>query len=123
MIIFSIKHFLFFRGFQTRKKMKESDEDLPDLSCPEVAQAAVNIQRVYRGFQIRKRLKEGEIQEDDLPDLSCPEVATAAVTIQKVYRGFQTRKQFTPSSKPPLRSVKSTLLWSYRVSKTHFRIS
>ena len=54
------------RGFQTRKKKVESpphdsnndDEEMPDLKCPGVAKAAVNIQRVYRGFQTRKKLRE-----------------------------------------------------------------
>ena len=108
-----------FRGFQTRKKKVEShdndDEEMPDLKCPGVAKAAVNIQRVYRGFQTRKKLRETSPtsssrpkdeglaggDSEDMPDLECPEVADAAVRIQKVYRGFQTRKQF---DRKPIRS-------------------
>ena len=75
------------------------DDDMPDLKCPEVAKAAVNIQRVYRGFQTRKKLKGGNLDED-LPDLGCPEVADAAMKIQKVYRGFQTRKKVHPPLRP-----------------------
>ena len=108
-------HFLLFhRGFQTRKKKviksHDNDEEMPDLKCPGVAKAAVNIQRVYRGFQTRKKLREtsttttpmaSQNEDEDMPDLECPEVADAAVRIQKVYRGFQTRKQF---DRKPIRS-------------------
>ena len=107
-----MKCLLFRRGFQTRKKKvikSHDDEEMPDLKCPEVANAAVNIQRVYRGFQTRKKLREtsttttpaSQNEGEDMPDLECPEVADAAVRIQKVYRGFQTRKQF---DRKPIRS-------------------
>ena len=43
-----------YRGFQTRKRLKEDTAELPDLKCAEVAHAAVKIQKVYRGFQVSK---------------------------------------------------------------------
>ena len=52
-----------YRGFQARKRVKaiksnqEMEEDLPDLSCADVADAALKIQKVYRGFQTRKEIK------------------------------------------------------------------
>ena len=76
---------------------KNDDDDLPDIKCPQVADAAVKIQKVYRGFQTRKKidpLLRGKAAEaEDLPDLEDQGVADAALRIQKVYRGFQTRKQ------------------------------
>ena len=96
-----------YRGFQTRKQIQEpllgakkvvistvsqqefKPEDLPDLSCAEVAKAAIQIQRVYRGFQIRKQIKlsnEAISKDDDLPDLKSKDVADAALKIQAVYR-------------------------------------
>ena len=44
-----------YRGFQTRKQIKQSNEamadDLPDLKSKDVADAAVKIQAVYRYIQ------------------------------------------------------------------------
>ena len=37
-----------YRGFQTRKQIKQSNDDLPDLKSKDVADAAVKIQAVYR---------------------------------------------------------------------------
>ena len=78
-----------YRGFQTRKQLKEKkNEDLPDLKSADVANAAVKIQKVYRGFQTRQKMKE------ELPDLKCAKVAAATIKIQKVYRGFRTRYSY-----------------------------
>ena len=48
--------------FQARKRIEDikaskQTEDLPDLSCADVADAALKIQKVYRGFQTRKEIK------------------------------------------------------------------
>ena len=80
--------------FQARKRVeaiKEAKEDLPDLSCADVADAALKIQKVYRGFQSRKEIKSRKADAEDLPDLKCQDVMNATVKIQKVYRGFRTR--------------------------------
>ena len=72
-----------YKGFRARKQLKEQKDDLPDLKAPEVALAAVRIQKVYRGFQARQKVKV----------LKDPEMAKAAVKIQSVYRGFQARQK------------------------------
>ena len=64
---------------------------MPDLSCADVADAALKIQKVYRGFQSRKEIKSRKADAEDLPDLKCQDVMNATVKIQKVYRGFRTR--------------------------------
>merc|ERR1712150_399370 len=71
--------------YQARKKAAAilENQDLPDLKCADVANAAVKIQKVYRGFQGRQKVKV----------LKDPEMAKAAVKIQSVYRGFQTRQE------------------------------
>merc|ERR1712013_957193 len=47
-----------YRGFKTRKELKESGEDLPDLKAADVAQATIKIQSAYKGFKVRKNIKE-----------------------------------------------------------------
>ncbi len=51
--------------FKANGKHIEEDE-LPDLNCANVADAALKIQAAFRGFQVRKKVKE---TEGDLPDL------------------------------------------------------
>ena len=105
-------HINFFDWLNTILGKAAEAEDLPDLSCQDVADAALRIQKVYRGFQTRKQIQpllgekkvvistvsQQEFKPEDLPDLSCAEVAKAAIQIQKVYRGFQTRKQIKLSN-------------------------
>ena len=50
-------------GFQGRKQMKE---EFPDLKSPNVAMAAVKIQKVYRRFQARQKGKELNVVENDV---------------------------------------------------------
>ena len=50
-------------GFQGRKQTKE---EFPDLKSPNVAMAAVKIQKVYRRFQARQKGKELNVVENDV---------------------------------------------------------
>merc|ERR1712062_400215 len=79
-------------GYDEDEYYNQPQEDMPDLNCPDVARAVVQIQKAYRGFQVRKTLKKSK-SDEDLPDLKDPEVAKSAVKIQSVFRGFQTRKK------------------------------
>jgi len=79
-----------YRGFQTRKQMKEAKEDLPDLKAKEVVDATIKIQSAYKGFRTRKMVQK---HKEIMPDLNCAQVQDATVKIQSAYRGFQTRKQ------------------------------
>merc|ERR1711915_186245 len=58
-----------FRGGDLKPR-KSSDEELPDLTAPDVAAAAVKIQSAYKGFKTRKYLKK---HKEVLPDLNCAE--------------------------------------------------
>ena len=78
-----------YRGFKTRKDMKQDKEDLPDLEAADVAAAALKIQSAYKGFKTRKMVKT---HKEVLPDLNCAQVADATIKIQTAYRGFQARK-------------------------------
>merc|ERR1719239_906953 len=49
-----------YRGFKTRKEMKEGGNDLPDLKAANVAAATLRIQAYYRGFKARKAMREQE---------------------------------------------------------------
>jgi hypothetical protein len=82
--------------------MKKQKEDLPDLHCADVANAAVKIQAAYRGFQARQKVKH---PNDDLPDLNCADVAHAALKIQSVYRGFTARQKLKSSDPVPPNSA------------------
>lgn len=50
-------------GFQGRKQTKE---EFLDLKSPNVAMAAVKIQKVYRRFQARQKVKELNVVENDV---------------------------------------------------------
>merc|ERR1712013_871620 len=60
-----------YRGFKTRKQMKESGEELPDLKAADVVAATIKIQSAYRGFKTRKQMKESG---EELPDLKAADV-------------------------------------------------
>merc|ERR1712233_178854 len=47
-----------YRGFKTRKEMKEAGSDLPDLKAANVAAATLRIQAYYRGFKARKAVRD-----------------------------------------------------------------
>merc|ERR1719507_1742532 len=79
-----------YRGFQTRKKMREAKEELPDLKAQEVVAATIAIQSAYKGFKTRQMVKK---HKEVMPDLNCAQVQDATLKIQSAYRGFQTRKQ------------------------------
>jgi len=84
-----------YRGFQTRKIIKEQNQDLPDLKAAEVVAATIKIQSAYKGFRTRKMI---EAHKEILPDLNCAQVQDATVKIQSAYRGFKTRKQMKSSN-------------------------
>ena len=78
-----------YRGFRTRKQMKNDKDDLPDLNAADVAAAAPKIQAGYKGFKARKMIKQ---HKEIMPDLNCAQVKDATIKIQSAYRGFQARK-------------------------------
>merc|ERR1712013_129695 len=78
-----------YRGFKTRKQMKESGEDLHDLRADDVVAATIKIQSAYKGFQARKMIKQ---HKEMLPDLNCAQVQDATIKIQSAYKGFKVRK-------------------------------
>ena len=49
-----------YRGFQTRKQIKQSNDDLPDLKSKDVADAAVKIQAGNKGMRTRKGSPESK---------------------------------------------------------------
>merc|ERR1712130_86820 len=53
-----------YRGFKTRKEMKEAGEDLPDLEAADVAAATVKIQSAYKGFRVRQDMKKKKEAEE-----------------------------------------------------------
>jgi hypothetical protein len=83
-----------YRGFKTRKELKESGEDLPDLKAADVAKATIKIQAAYKGFKTRQMVKK---HKEVLPDLNCAQVQDATIKIQSAYRGFKTRKELKES--------------------------
>merc|ERR1712083_310695 len=52
-----------YRGFKTRKEMKEAGNDLPDLKAANVVAATLRIQAYYRGFKARKALRDQEARQ------------------------------------------------------------
>ena len=39
-------------GYDEDEYYNQPQEDMPDLNCPDVARAVVQIQKAYRGFQV-----------------------------------------------------------------------
>jgi len=78
-----------YRGFKTRRQVKEREEDLPDLAAADVVAATIKIQSAYKGFQTRKMIQK---HKEIMPDLNCAQVQDATIKIQSAYRGFKTRK-------------------------------
>jgi len=83
-----------YRGFKTRKELKESGEELPDLKAKDVVAATIIIQAAYKGFRTRKMVEK---HKEIMPDLNCAQVQDATIKIQSAYRGFKTRKELRDS--------------------------
>merc|ERR1712154_240027 len=71
-----------FRGFQTRKKMRQ-------YQSFDVAMAVIRIQSAFRAYRARKKVQ----MLKEMPDLKDPEVKAATVKIQASFKGYQTRKK------------------------------
>lgn len=52
-------------GYDEDEYYNQTPEEMPDLSCPDVARAAVQIQKAYRGFQV-KSSKRSSLLEPQL---------------------------------------------------------
>lgn len=87
-------------------------EEMPNLEDPEVADAAIKIQKAFRGHLEHKNQKMDEIpqsisnhkeaENDKMPKLEDPEVVDAAIKIQKAFRGHLEHKSNTNENHPPI---------------------
>merc|ERR1712223_1801110 len=71
-----------FRGFQTRKKMRE-------YQSFDIVMAVIRIQSAFRAYQARKKVE----MLKEMPNLKDPEVKAATAKIQSSFRGFQKKKK------------------------------
>ncbi|XP_054167136.1 neuromodulin-like isoform X1 [Oppia nitens] len=110
-----------FRGYKTRKELKDKSQDInnmkeeesPNNTGGDVDKAATTIQAGFKGYKVRKDIKKQKSESSDDTndpkdkkdsdqtladeladiDLNDPEVEKAATKIQATFRGFKSRRE------------------------------